>query len=139
LAPTLRLASHPLPLVRFVVTAHPLANAEEFELQFEEDMMIVRLWHGRTAKEDFEAYSQFMRERAAPDYASVEGNLECYFLRRLDDDAAHFLLVTHWSSMDAVKAFAGPDPQIAKYYPEDDDFLLEKEPTSQLYEAFHKA
>ena len=101
--------------------------------------MIVRLWHGRTSKENFEAYTQFMREMAAPDYASVEGNLGCYFLRRLDEEAAHFLLVTLWESIDAVRAFAGPNPEVAKYYPEDDDFLLEKELTSQLYEVFYQA
>ncbi len=100
--------------------------------------MIVRLWHGRTAKEDIDAYTNFMRERAAPDYGSVKGNLGSYFLRRLDDEAAPFLLVTLWDSMDAVKAFAGDDPEVAKYYPEDDEFLLEKEPTSQLYEVFHQ-
>lgn len=101
--------------------------------------MIVRLWHGRTAKEDYEAYTKFMIERAAPDYGSIEGNMDCYFLRRLDDDAAHFLLVTHWSSMEAVKTFAGPNPEVAKYYPEDDHFLLEKEPAAHLYEVFHKS
>lgn len=101
--------------------------------------MIIRLWHGRTEKERFEEYTQFMKKRAAPDYASVKGNLGCYFLRRLDDDAAHFLLVTLWESLDAVKDFAGPEPEVAKYYPEDDDLLLEKEPSSQLYEVFHQA
>ncbi len=101
--------------------------------------MIIRLWHGRTAPSDYEAYTAFMRERAAPDYKSVEGNLGCYFLRRLDEDAAHFLLITHWESMAAVKAFAGPNPETAKYYPEDDAFLLEKEATSQLYEVFYEA
>lgn len=101
--------------------------------------MIIRLWHGRTARSDYEAYTEFMRERAAPDYKSVDGNLACYFLRRLDDDAAHFLLITHWESMEAVKAFAGPNPETAKYYPEDDEFLLEKEETSQLYEMFYDA
>ncbi len=100
--------------------------------------MIVRIWHGRTAKKDFEAYTNFMRERAAPDYGSVKGNLGSYFMRRLDDEAAHFMLVTLWDSMDAVKAFAGDDPEVAKYYPEDDDFLLEKDPKSQLYEMFHQ-
>ena len=101
--------------------------------------MIVRLWHGRTARSDYEAYTQFMRERAAPDYKSAAGNIACYFLRRLDDDAAHFLLITHWESMEAVKVFAGPNPETAKYYPEDDKFLLEKEETSQLYEVFYDA
>ncbi len=57
----------------------------------------------------------------------------------LDDDAAHFLLITLWESMDAIKEFAGPDPEVAKYYPEDEGLLLEKEPNSQLYEVFHKS
>lgn len=99
--------------------------------------MIMRLWHGRTAKADYEAYTDFMRRRAAPDYGSVEGNLGRWFLRHCGDEDAHFLLVTLWDSMDAVKAFAGPAPEIAKYYPEDEGFLLEKEPVSELYEVFY--
>jgi len=36
----------------------------------------------------------------------------------------------------SVKKFAGKHPEKAKYYPEDDFFLLEKEETSALYEFF---
>jgi len=77
-----------------------------------------------------------MKVRAAPDYGSVEGLERLYFLRRDEGDVAHFLLVTVWDSMDSVWQFAGDDPEKAKYYPEDDDFLLEKEETSTLYEVF---
>jgi hypothetical protein len=38
--------------------------------------------------------------------------------------------------MDSIRKFAGGEPEKAKYYPEDDDFLLEKEETSALYEVF---
>jgi hypothetical protein len=38
--------------------------------------------------------------------------------------------------MESVKKFAGEHPEKAKYYPEDDFFLLEKEETSALYEVF---
>ncbi len=41
--------------------------------------------------------------------------------------------------MEAVKNFAGEHPEKAKYYPEDDDFLLEKEETSALYEVFYES
>jgi hypothetical protein len=37
-----------------------------------------------------------------------------------------------------VKKFAGENPETAKYYPEDDEFLLEKEPQSALYELFYE-
>lgn len=99
-------------------------------------MTIVRLWHGRTHISQADAYAEFMKERAAPDYSSTDGLKKLYFLRRIDDDAAHFLLVTLWDSMDAVIKFAGEHPEKAKYYPEDDSFLLEKEETSALYELF---
>ncbi len=98
--------------------------------------MIVRLWHGRTTLSKADAYAEFMKERAAPDYDSVDGLIKQYFLRRTDEDAAHFLLVTLWDSIESVKKFAGEDPEKAKYYPEDDSFLLEKEETTALYEVF---
>jgi heme-degrading monooxygenase HmoA len=98
--------------------------------------MIVRLWHGRTSLSKADAYAEFMKERAAPDYASIDGLKKLYFLRRIESEAAHFLLVTLWDCMESVKKFAGENPEKAKYYPEDDSFLLEKEETSALYELF---
>jgi len=52
------------------------------------------------------------------------------------DANAVFLLVTIWDSMESVKKFAGGHPEKAKYDPEDDNYLLEKEETSDLYEVF---
>ncbi len=98
--------------------------------------MITRLWHGRTRLSDADKYAELMKVQAAPAYGSVDGLKKLYFLRREDDDAAHFLLVTMWDSMESVKEFAGDQPEQAKYYPEDDAFLLEKEATSALYEVF---
>ena len=68
-----------------------------------------------------------MKERAAPDYGSVDGLQKLLFLRRNEVDVTHFMLVTYWDSMASVKQFAGERPEKAKYYPEDDHFLLEKE------------
>ena len=62
--------------------------------------MIVRLWHGRTSLSKADEYTDFMKERAAPDYASSEGLKKLYFLRRIESEAAHFLLVTLWDSHD---------------------------------------
>jgi hypothetical protein len=54
----------------------------------------------------------------------------------LDGDIAHFLTLTHWDSLEAIKAFAGEDISKAKYYPQDRDFLLEFEPTVGHYELY---
>ena len=84
-------------------------------------------------------YAEFMKERAVPDYSSVDGLKKLVFLKDVKADVAHFLLVTHWDSMESVKKFAGENPEKAKYYPEDDEYLLEKEETSALYQVFYES
>ncbi len=95
--------------------------------------MIIRIWHGRTAPSRGDAYEQFLRARAIPDYRSVAGNLGAFVLRRDEAGACHFLTVSLWSAMDEIRAFAGADIERAKYYDEDREFLLEFEPTVTHY------
>jgi len=101
-------------------------------------MTIMRLWHGEVSIEKADEYEKFMIERAAPDYGSVEGLLKLYFQRKNEEETAHFLLVTLWDSIESVKKFAGNNPEIAKYYSEDDNFLLEKEKYVQMYAVFYE-
>ena len=101
--------------------------------------MIVRMWHGRVDASKGDAYAAFMKKHAVADYGSVDGLRKLLFLRRDETEETHFLLVTHWDSMEAVKQFAGERPEKAKYYPEDDRFLLEKEETVALYEVFYES
>ncbi|WP_457741304.1 antibiotic biosynthesis monooxygenase [Thermococcus sp.] len=98
----------------------------------------MRLWHGRVPIEKTDEYERFLIERAVPDYSSVDGLLKFYFTRKDDGNVAHFLLVTIWDSLESIKKFAGENPEIAKYYPEDDEFLLEKERYVQHYKIFYE-
>ena len=95
--------------------------------------MIVRMWHGRVPADKAKAYRAFLNERAIPDYQSVAGNLGVYILERPDGPVTHFITVTFWESLDAIGGFAGEDVETAKYYPEDQDFLLEFEPAVVHY------
>ena len=97
--------------------------------------MIARTWHGVVPAEKADAYHQYLLQTGLPDYLQTPGNLGVYILRRTEGDRAHFLLLTLWESLDAIRAFAGPDVERAKYYPEDEAFLLEKEPTVTHYEV----
>lgn len=101
-------------------------------------MAIMRLWHGEVAIEKADEYEKFMIDRAAPDYGSVKGLIKLYFQRKNEEKKAHFLLVTLWDSLESVKKFAGANPEIAKYYPEDDYFLLKKEKNVSMYEVFYE-
>lgn len=49
---------------------------------------------------------------------------------RLEGDRAHFLTLSYWPSLTAVRAFAGDMVEKAKYYPEDAGFLLSLNPQS---------
>ena len=95
--------------------------------------MICRMWHGRTPRSKADAYARFLEQRAIPDYQSVPGNLSVAVMRRDEDAVTHFLTVTYWDSESSIRAFAGAEPLKAKYYAEDNDYLLEFEPQVQHY------
>ena len=97
--------------------------------------MIVRIWHGVTASAKSEAYLDYLNETGVPDYRATEGNLGVFALRRIEDGRAHFLTVSFWESMSAIEGFASSDPERARYYPEDEEFLLGFEPTVEHYEV----
>lgn len=100
--------------------------------------MIVRMWHGRVPTSRADAYAEFLRQRAIPDYRAVKGNLSVNILARREEDVTHFVTLTYWDSLESIKGFAGQDVSVAKYYPEDKDFLLEFEPTVAHYEVLGK-
>ncbi len=101
--------------------------------------MIARLWHGRVPTSKADAYRAFLVARAIPDYRSVPGNLSVRVLERREGEVTHFITLTFWESLDAIRAFAGHDAEIAKYYPEDAGFLLEYEPRVVHYEVVGKS
>ncbi len=97
--------------------------------------MIVRMWHGRVPTSKAAAYRDFVSARAIPDYQSVKGNISVHILERAEGEVTHFITLTFWESLEAIRGFAGDDLEKAKYYPEDRDFLLEFEPTVVHYEV----
>lgn len=97
--------------------------------------MIARMWHGRVPTAKAAAYREFVSGRAIPDYRSVPGNLSVHILERAEGEVTHFITLTFWVSLEAIRGFAGDDLERAKYYPEDAQFLLEFEPRVVHYEV----
>ncbi len=56
--------------------------------------MIARIWHGRTKVEDFDDYTEFMKNKAIPDYKKTKGFVKLIFLRNIEEHAGHFTLTT---------------------------------------------
>ena len=93
------------------------------------------MWHGRVPAAKAARYRAFLSARAVPDYRSVPGNLSVDILERREGAVTHFVTLTVWTSLSAIRRFAGEDVEVAKYYPEDREFLLEFEPTVVHYEV----
>ncbi|HST45284.1 MAG TPA: hypothetical protein VLK29_08675 [Luteimonas sp.] len=85
--------------------------------------------------ENADAYHAYLLRTGLGDYASTPGNRGVQVLRRTEGGVAHFLLLTLWDSLDAIRAFAGDDYERARYYPEDDAYLLEREPFVTHYDV----
>ena len=97
---------------------------------------ITRIWHGTTKAEHAEVYLKYIEETGMREYRNVDGNLSAKILRSIEGDICHFLTVTEWDSYESIKKFAGDEFEKAKYYAEDNKYLLEFEDKVQHYETF---
>ena len=97
--------------------------------------MIVRMWRGAVAQADADAYAEYIERTGMAEYGRTEGNQGAYMLRRDVDGLTEFVTVSMWTSMDAVRGFAGAEPERAVFYPEDDGFLVERDETVKHFEV----
>ena len=98
--------------------------------------MIARIWKGRTKIEHLNEYTEFMKTRAIPDYKETDGFVKLTFLKRTDTEFAYFNLITFWKNIEVIKNFAGNDFEKAKYYPEDENYLIDFPERVKHYEVF---
>jgi heme-degrading monooxygenase HmoA len=97
--------------------------------------MIARVWRGITPRDKADAYLAYLEETGLKDYAATPGNRGVTVLRREQGEHCEIMLVSLWDSMDAVRAFAGENPDKSVYYPEDESYLLDMEPLVRHYDV----
>jgi len=97
--------------------------------------MLARIWRGRVPAGKTEAYLQYLNDTGIKDYQATEGNRGVFVLHRSEAGITEFVILTLWDSLEAIRRFAGPEPEKPVYYPEDKDFLLEFEPRVAHYEV----
>jgi heme-degrading monooxygenase HmoA len=93
------------------------------------------MWHGVVPTERADAYTAYLRRTGVKDCRATAGNRGVHVLRRTVGRTTHFLFISFWESLDAIRGFAGEDIARARYYPEDRTYLLELEPTVTHHEA----
>jgi heme-degrading monooxygenase HmoA len=99
-------------------------------------LMIARLWKGWTTPENADAYERHLREDLLPSLRQrIEGYRGGYVMRQDGSDEVEFAVLNLFDSLDAVRAFAGPDYTIAAFEPEARRLLSKVEPIARHYEV----
>ena len=77
--------------------------------------MISRVWHGWTSRENADAYEDLLRTEIFIGIAkrSIQGYRGIHLLRRDVDDGVEFVTIMWFDSLEAVRAFAGKDYEVA--------------------------
>ncbi len=89
--------------------------------------VVVRKWTGRIRTSDQDEYASYVARTGGDDYQRTPGNLGFQILMRLlGDGTTEVTTLSWWQSIDAIRGFAGEQPELARYYPEDDRFLLDR-------------
>lgn len=98
--------------------------------------MIARIWEGRTKIEHSEMYTKIIEKRDIPDYKKATGFIKLTFLIRSDNEFTYFQLLTFWSDLKVITDFTGPNLDEAKYYDEDEQYLLDFPGNVSHYKVF---
>jgi heme-degrading monooxygenase HmoA len=86
------------------------------------------MWKGRASAEKAAAYARHAMERVFPGLSAMQGHRGAYLLRRTVDGAVEFVVLTLWSSMEAIRKFAGTEPDRAVVEPGAKAALTEFDP-----------
>jgi heme-degrading monooxygenase HmoA len=98
----------------------------------EDSQMIARIWQGRTRPGMGRAYFEYLEQTGLKEYKATEGFKDVLVLTREVGDQTEYVLITLWENMDAVRRFAGPEPERAVYYPNDERYFSKAELTPQV-------
>lgn len=97
--------------------------------------MIARIWTGVTPGIRADEYYGYIRRTGIPGLTQTPGNQGVYVFRQLNNNEAHFMMISFWDSFEAIKDFAGENISQARLYPDDNDFLIRYDSTVTHYEV----
>jgi len=99
--------------------------------------MISRVWHGWTTLENADAYEGLLKSEIFQDIQSrqIAGYRGIHLLRRILGDEVEFITIMWFDSIEAVRAFAGEDHEVAVVPPKARALLSRFDARSQHYEV----
>lgn len=99
--------------------------------------MICRIWHGWASRKNADAYEHLLRTEIFHGIAdrTIAGYRGIELLRRDDRDPVEFVTLMWFDSLMAVRAFAGPEYEVAVVPPAARALLLRFDERSAHYEV----
>lgn len=104
----------------------------------EEAMTIVRIWRSVTLETKAEEYLEYLNRIVIPACQTAEGNEGLFIMKELQGELAHFLLLSVWTSDEALVNLAGADPcEVVNPSPEEKSLLIAFESTAGHYKVVY--
>jgi heme-degrading monooxygenase HmoA len=79
--------------------------------------MIARMWRGSAIRERADDYVKHLQQSVVSELRQIDGFRGIYLLQRESSDGVEFVVLTLWESMDAIRKFAGENPEVAVVAP----------------------
>ncbi len=99
-------------------------------------MTILRMWRAEIRRALRTEYVAYVTATGLATYRSTPGNLGASIaVRDLDDERSEIVTLSWWTGSEALQAFAGHDFQRARYFPDDDRYLLSRPEQVLHYDA----
>lgn len=86
--------------------------------------MIVRQWRATARTEKSTDYPKHFKTRVLPILTNMDGFLGAELLARTTDVAIEFVVLSRWTSLESIQAFAGMNHEFAVVEQEAADTLL---------------
>jgi heme-degrading monooxygenase HmoA len=97
--------------------------------------MIARHWRGVAKREFADAYVEHLHSETFPQLVQLPGFHDASILRREVEQGVEFLVVTVWKSLDAIRSFAGHDPESAVVPAKVQQMMIEYDRRPRHYEV----
>ena len=98
-------------------------------------MSIVRHWRGLLKADQADEYVEHLRREVFPGLRKLRGFRGASIMRRQVARGVEFLIVSHWDSMDAIRAFAGNDVEASVVPPKAREMMIEFDDRVRHYEV----
>ena len=97
--------------------------------------MISRQWRGLAKRARAADYVEHLRTETFPQIAKLPGFVAASILRRDVKEGVEFLIVTQWASIEAIRAFAGAQEDVAVVPAKVHEMMIEYDRTVRHYEV----